>query len=285
MLSANCLYKNGQIQRDNLPKKFRKIVLQVRQKGFQQIVHNPFMPRSDIMDLRHQSCAMCIIMLGRRRHTPLVCNESREPHTSHYTSRPIAKKNNKQTESTSSKRKKLLYSSLILPILLYGSPVWCPTRTQLRQLENFQYKVIRWISKTSSLVSALIHLGILPICYQIVKNDAILLWKLCNNSVDLDNNIMNSNLCTRSSSNGLFYIPKSNKFSTNDNFYIRAARSANELINLKIVSFDMPLDIFKSCINRFLTDKTANCFNIDHSCSFYLKCLCSSAKWVPANCP
>ena len=43
--------------------------------------------------------------VGGRRHTPLVCNESREPHTSHYTSRPITKKNNQQTESTSSKRK------------------------------------------------------------------------------------------------------------------------------------------------------------------------------------
>ena len=27
-----------------------------------------------------------------RRHTPVVCNESREPHTSHYTSRPVTKK-------------------------------------------------------------------------------------------------------------------------------------------------------------------------------------------------
>ena len=33
------------------------------------------------MDLRHQSSAMCIIMLGgERRHTPVVCNKSREPH-------------------------------------------------------------------------------------------------------------------------------------------------------------------------------------------------------------
>ena len=41
------------------------------------------------MNLRHQSSAMCIIMLGGE-DTPVVCNESREPHTSHYT-------NNKKT--------------------------------------------------------------------------------------------------------------------------------------------------------------------------------------------
>ena len=39
-----------------------------------------FFPLSDIMDL-HQSSAMCIIMPG---HIPVVCNESSEPHTSHY---------------------------------------------------------------------------------------------------------------------------------------------------------------------------------------------------------
>ena len=32
--------------------------------------------------------------VGGRRHTPVVCNESREPHTSHYTSRPVTIKTN-----------------------------------------------------------------------------------------------------------------------------------------------------------------------------------------------
>ena len=39
--------------------------------------------------------------VGGRRHTPVACNESREPHTSHYTSRPVTKKNNQQTTQTS----------------------------------------------------------------------------------------------------------------------------------------------------------------------------------------
>ena len=29
--------------------------------------------------------------VGERRHTPVVCNERREPHTSHYPSRPVTK--------------------------------------------------------------------------------------------------------------------------------------------------------------------------------------------------
>ena len=44
------------------------------------------------MDLRHQSSAMRIIKLGEKTHTPVVYNESREPHTSQYPSRPVTKK-------------------------------------------------------------------------------------------------------------------------------------------------------------------------------------------------
>ena len=54
--------------------------------------------------------------------------------------------------SVSSSRKFLLYKSLILPILLHGSPVWSPSLTMLHQLELFQYKVLRWITNCSSYV-------------------------------------------------------------------------------------------------------------------------------------
>ena len=59
-----------------------------------------FFPLTDIMDLRHQSSAMCIIV-GGRTHTPVVCNESREPHTSHYPSGTVTKRNNQQLTHTS----------------------------------------------------------------------------------------------------------------------------------------------------------------------------------------
>ena len=52
-------------------------------------------PLSDIMDLRHQSNAMCL-HVGGRNYTPVVCNESRKPHSSHYPS------NNKQQQTKNS---------------------------------------------------------------------------------------------------------------------------------------------------------------------------------------
>ena len=44
------------------------------------------------MDLRHQSSAMCIIMLGGEDTHPWSATKvGREPHTSHYTSRQVTK--------------------------------------------------------------------------------------------------------------------------------------------------------------------------------------------------
>ena len=65
--------------------------------------------------------------------------------------------------SVSSHRKLLLYRSLILPILLYGAPVWSPSLTMLHQLERFQYKFLRWIIRCSSFVSRLESLQLLPV--------------------------------------------------------------------------------------------------------------------------
>ena len=39
--------------------------------------------------------------VGGRRHTPVVCNESGEPHTSHYPTRPVTRRNNQQITHTS----------------------------------------------------------------------------------------------------------------------------------------------------------------------------------------
>ena len=51
------------------------------------------------MDLRHQSSAICIIMLGGE-DTPVFGKENR-PHTSHYPSIPVTKKNKQQPTHTS----------------------------------------------------------------------------------------------------------------------------------------------------------------------------------------
>ena len=93
-------------------------------------------------------------------------------------------------------RKKLVLKSLLLPILLYGTPVWCPSVVDLKRMELSQYKAIRWIKACPSYVSGLWQLDSLPISYLIIRDDIILLWKLCNNQIDVDSNLATMSLPT-----------------------------------------------------------------------------------------
>ena len=180
--------------------------------------------------------------------------------------------------SVSCSRKKLLYNTLILSILLYGAPAWCPSLTLLHQLELFQYKVLRWIKKCSSYVSGLLNLNMLPISYVLIRVEILLLWKLHNNVIDVDCKSATSSLPTRSATSGLFVIPNTRKLKTDDNFFVRAPRAANELLRLKIISFDMPLGMFKSKLNKFLLLKTSTLFDINRSCTFFVKCFCKNCR-------
>ena len=120
--------------------------------------------------------------------------------------------------SVSSHRKLLLYRSFIMPIFLYGAPIWSPSLTTLHQIERFQYKVLRWIIRCSSYVSGLESLQLLPVCYSLIRDDIVFLWKLYNGAVDVQCNFHFTTLPTRSSSNALFRVPKARKISSEDNF-------------------------------------------------------------------
>ena len=101
-------------------------------------------------------------------------------------------------------RKKLPLKSLLLPILLHGAPVWFPSVVDLKRMELFQYKAIRWIKTCPSYASGSSQLDLLPISYLFIRNDIILLWKLYNNQIDVDSNLATMSLPTRPSTNNLF---------------------------------------------------------------------------------
>ena len=113
--------------------------------------------------------------------------------------------------STASPRKKLLYHSLVVSVLLYGSPVWSPSVTYLKKLEKFQMRAFKWICSDKSYKSALLSHSYLPLCFQLAENDLILLLKLQNRCLDVDHNLATSTLNTRSSTLGLFDVPKTKK--------------------------------------------------------------------------
>ena len=68
-------------------------------------------------------------------------------------------------------RRKLLLKSLLLPILLYGAPVWCPSVVDLKRKELFQYKAIRCIKARPSYVSGLSQLDLLLIFYLLIRDE------------------------------------------------------------------------------------------------------------------
>ena len=75
-----------------------------------------------------------------------------------------------------------LYKSFILPVLLYGFACVFASRADLHLLENFQKKVVRWITgnETRSCRSQLKILNILPLPMYLQLNDMLLLSKIPN---------------------------------------------------------------------------------------------------------
>ena len=72
---------------------------------------------------------------------------------------------------------------------------------------------------------------------------------------------------------GLFSVPKTQKYCSEDNFFVRAKGCAIELLKLNVNKTDMPLGKYriKKCI--FLAEEF-NHFNIAISCSHFVKCFC-----------
>ena len=109
--------------------------------------------------------------------------------------------------STHVHRKKMLYQSLLLSVILYGYSAWNASISSLKSLESFQKKVLHWILPSLDYVSALQSLDVLPICFQLIKIDLILLWKIQHNQIDIHHKLSFSQQQTRSQARCLFVVP------------------------------------------------------------------------------
>ena len=76
-----------------------------------------------------------------------------------------------------------LYKSMILPVLMYGSPCCNLNREDMRNLERFQRKVVSWItnSKTLSYIEQLRLSNLLPLPMYYQLNNLLLLSSLQQN--------------------------------------------------------------------------------------------------------
>ena len=87
--------------------------------------------------------------------------------------------------------------------------------------------------------------------------------------------LIKSTNSTRSASTNQFAFKLPRHFKS-DNFFIRAVRTANELINLNILSFESTLPIFSRDLENYLVQKRTS-FNLNNSCTFFIECFCLNA--------
>ena len=77
-----------------------------------------------------------------------------------------------------------LYKTLLMPIILYASQCWSPNKLDLKQLETFQKRVVRWMLPDTPYRDAISSLVILPIAYFAVLTDFLTLSKIVSGLFD-----------------------------------------------------------------------------------------------------
>ena len=174
-------------------------------------------------------------------------------------------------------RKKQLYQSCIISILLYASPCWCASIEGLRKLEKFNSRAVKWVFRSNDYVSSLVSLKLLPICFQVQRIDILLLWKIINKRVIIPHDFTYKSSCTRSGTLKLFELKHNHKFKTNDGFFPRSKRASNELIRLGVINFEMPYCLFVKRLDAYFENKLQS-FSLNNSCSFYIKCFCKTCR-------
>ena len=182
--------------------------------------------------------------------------------------------------SLSIEKKLMLYKTLVLSILLYASPCWAPCCFSLQCLESFQKKVLRWVCPGLDYECTLERLNLLPICYQLVQADIILLWKIVNQHVDFHIAIpfKQKTKRTRNSGLNLFEITDSSKWKSKEKFCIRAPWISNVLLADKIIDFNWPLAKFKHALFEYLRNLTRTKFKYYNTCTYHVKCRCSVCR-------
>ena len=101
--------------------------------------------------------------------------------------------------------------------------------------------------------------------------------KMTNQQAEVENEVQKKFFNTRSLNLGLFSVPKTQKFCSEDNFFARATRCANELLMLNVIEIDLPLGIFRTKVHNILVEKRTH-FSIDFSCSHFVKRFCRKCR-------
>ena len=128
--------------------------------------------------------------------------------------------------------KSKFYKTFILPVLLYASETWYPSKSDLDEVERFQKRVSHWAVSASGYQNRLLIMKVLPIKHAIELKDVVMFNKLINGGFDFPvSDYITAKLPSiyslRRNDLITFDNPYTNKKKSEQNFFFRASKYAN----------------------------------------------------------
>ena len=171
-----------------------------------------------------------------------------------------------------------MYKSMIVPIIMYGSCVCFPSKTDLKTIEQVQRRAADWILgyPDTSYKTRLKTLATISMNMQI--HDVLTLSKIMENKYNFDwRRFLSFNqpsYNTRNSSLQVFSLPILNLEVSRGNFWYRTPR----LLNIISKKIDVSRNGLKGRLLHFFWQYFNNFFDVDRLCTWRFACMCSGCR-------
>ena len=175
-----------------------------------------------------------------------------------------------------------LLNACVLSVLLYGSEVWYPGLAMLQKMLSFHKKIFFWSPGCYEYLKGLEKLSVIPVFYQLIRNDVVCFSKLLNGDVDLNPfnfvSILRPKASLRSADKSLFVCRHSKKFTSSKNYLQRVVEDVNFLSRKTDIDvFDSPRK-HKKKLGSYFANLTKSKFSPTSSCTWFLSCNCSNCR-------
>ena len=154
---------------------------------------------------------------------------------------------------------KLMFINIcVKSILLYAShvPVWSPSLTMLRKLENFIRKCLTWVTGHLPYLKQLSSRNSLRISFTLIFNDLILFHKMLNGDSELLFAAYYYFKVTTLRSSALRTVKTARRWSTETFFTHRTARAVNYMLKTSEIDFFTSLSRFRSTLKDFSLERS-----------------------------
>ena len=163
---------------------------------------------------------------------------------------------------------------MVLPILLCGSTVWYASKTNLRKLEQTQWKAVKWVLAYGepNYTVALKSLNLLPLSLYLELNDSLLLSDIISNKIDFD---WEPFLKPSQIRNQFFDLMSISNDVQRQNFWYRSAKLANLLHPMTNLS--QPQGRKARLLDHYWKH-FEDTYNPQVPCTWRKLCLCSTCR-------